>query len=58
MTQAEVIWQIIVLAEFGTTGPETTPPCKALALSAEQATSLRGRISTLARLALQMEPAT
>ena len=57
MTQAELIWQIIVLVEFGTTGPGTTPPCKSLALSAEQATSLRGRISKLAREALQMEPA-
>lgn len=44
--------QIAVLAEFGTTGPETTPRCKSPGLSASQATAMRGSISQLARDAL------
>jgi hypothetical protein len=45
--------QVTELAEFGTTGAETNPPCKSRALTEQQATSLRGSISTIARAALQ-----
>ena len=46
--------QITTIAEFSTTGPDTTPPCKSRPLTGLQATSLRGSISGLARDALQL----
>lgn len=48
----DALRQIAVLAEYGTSGPDTMPRCKADKLSAEQATSLRGSISEIARAAL------
>jgi len=44
--------QIAVLVEYGTTGPNTEPRCKSAALTADQATSLRGAVSEIAREAL------
>ena len=41
--------QIANLAEFNTTGANTDPACKADALTAGQATALRGAISAIAR---------
>ena len=52
MTEADALRQIIALAEFGTTGPDTTPPCKSGPLSAKAAAGLRGAISHIARDAL------
>lgn len=46
--------QIRVLAEYGTTGPGTNPPCKSHAMSEHEATSLRGSISDLAHEALSL----
>lgn len=48
----EALNQIAVLAEWQTSGPDTSPRCKSDALSASQATSLRGSISEIARAAL------
>jgi len=45
--------QIAVLAEYGTTGPDSG--CKSEALTAVQATSLRNSISELARKGLSIE---
>jgi hypothetical protein len=44
--------EIAILAEYGTTGPSTEPPCKSPALNAAKATGLRGAISGIARKAL------
>lgn len=44
--------QIVVLAETNTTGADTNPPCKSEKLTAQQATSLKGAISNIARRAL------
>lgn len=48
----EALNQIAVLAEWQTSGPDTSPRCKSDALSAGHATSLRGSISEIARAAL------
>jgi hypothetical protein len=44
--------QIALIAEWQTSGPITAPRCKSDALTAKQATSLRGSISEIARNAL------
>lgn len=46
---AGLLDQIVVLAEFGTTGPADMPPCRADGMSAPAATALRGAISRLGR---------
>ena len=45
--------EVVELSEFGTTGPETKPPCKSRALTEQQATSMRGAVSAIARAALK-----
>jgi hypothetical protein len=54
-TARSIVEQIVVLAEYGTTGPERG--CKSHKLTAAQATSLRSAISQLAREALVKLPA-
>lgn len=48
----EALKQIAILAEYATSGSGTNPRCKSDALSAQQATALRGSISDIARSAL------
>lgn len=44
--------QIAVLAEYGTTGPNSKPPCKSFPMTADEATAMRGAISELSRGAI------